>query len=92
MIETKLADAEVLMHLYNNAQCPGPTSMAWLAYEWKSMSLDEAEKIVEKNGEYQHYDYVKGRVVKTDITERPLNPRFYDRDNGEGAMAQALGS
>jgi hypothetical protein len=39
----------------------------------------------------QYFDYLHGRVMKIFATERPLFVALYDRDNGEGAAARALG-
>ena len=37
-----------------------------------------------------YFDYVKGRVMKVDITGDELNPWGFDRDNGEGAAERAI--
>jgi hypothetical protein len=39
-----------------------------------------------------YFDYLQGRVMKINLAERrDLMVRLYDRDNGEGAAARALG-
>lgn len=39
-----------------------------------------------------HFDYLQGRVMKINLAERrDLSVRLYDRDNGAGAAARALG-
>lgn len=45
---------------------------------------------VEKRKPY--FDYLRGRVMKVTIDRDggPLDPRLYDRDNGQGAAARAL--
>jgi len=97
LIETDLSPAEVLRLLYNRAICPG--GMAALAYRPGDMALCEAERIVkdqtrEIGGNQQQccVDYLKGRIIKTDVMERPLDSRLYDRDNGPDAMLDALTS
>ena len=32
-----------------------------------------------------YFDYVKGRVMKVDLSGDEFSPRLYDRDNGQGA-------
>jgi hypothetical protein len=53
----------------------------------------EASDIIENRlieGAGLYFDYLGGRVMKVDIAGDTLNPRLYDRDNGEGAAARAL--
>lgn len=37
-------------------------------------------------------DYVQSRAIKTDLSGDELDPRLYDRDAGDGAMARAIDS
>jgi hypothetical protein len=37
-----------------------------------------------------HVDYLRGRIIKVDFTSHELDPRLYDRDNGDGAAERAL--
>ena len=37
-----------------------------------------------------YFDYLQGRVMKVRIQGDELDPRLYDRDNGEGAAEQAI--
>jgi hypothetical protein len=37
-----------------------------------------------------YFDYLRGRVMKVDITGDELDPWGFDRDNGEGAAERAL--
>jgi hypothetical protein len=88
-----LTDAEVLAALYNAAK---PLGMGWLNYSPEPMSTEEAEKVLEEARRYSAYpedvyfDYLDGRVVKTSIGEGEIDPRLYDRDNGEGAARAAI--
>lgn len=53
------------------------------------MSTDEAQELLDSGQTY--FDYLKGRVMKVDLSGDKLNPFLYDRDNGQGAAAAALG-
>lgn len=54
------------------------------------MSEADAEIVIKEQGLY--FDYLRGRVMKVDISGDVLEPRLYDRDNGEGAAERALAS
>lgn len=81
---SKLEKAAVLAALYNNAMVLG---MGALQFVPGDLAIQEAEKMVE---DHTYFDYVKGRVMKVDLSGDELNPRLYDRDNGEGAAQRAL--
>ena len=36
------------------------------------------------------FDYIGGRVIKTDISGDSIDPSLYDRDNGEGRALEAI--
>lgn len=88
-----LDKAEVLMALYHRGQVQG---LGTLEASSSVMSLETAKEFVEeattnaRHGEVIYFDYVLGRVIKTEIGHDELNPRLYDRDNGQGAAAAAL--
>ena len=52
------------------------------------MSEADAAKAIEAQG--MHFDYLFGRVMKISIDGDELEPRLYDRDNGEGAAERAI--
>jgi hypothetical protein len=55
-----------------------------------TLSPEERAQYLERHG--LHFDYVQGRVIKVNLGEREaLYVGLYDRDNGEGAAARALG-
>lgn len=83
---SKLSKAEVLRRLYNRS---GPQGMGIVHYKPEPMTLEQAQVIVDKVPSL-YFDYVQGRVMKVDLSGDQLNPRLYDRDNGEGAAAAAL--
>ncbi len=81
-----LSRADVLAALYNNAK-PQGMGMGFLHYEAEDMGRTEAALLL-REGAY--FDYVKGRVMKVDLSTSVLNPRLYDRDNGEGAAFRVI--
>lgn len=52
------------------------------------LTMVEAERIVSSTVDF---DYFMGRSIKVNVAERPLKIARYDRDNGAGAAARALG-
>ena len=77
--------AEVLAKLYNASQ---PQGMGFLQAEYKDMTTEQAQEILDSGETY--FDYLKGRVMKVDLSCNELDPRLYDRDNGQGAAAAAI--
>ena len=82
---SRMDKAEVLMRLYNAAQ---PQGMGFLQYTPDDMKLEEATELLSEGPPY--FDYVRGRVLKVNLSKDALDPRLYDRDNGQGAAARAL--
>lgn len=82
---SKLDKAAVLAALYNHAL---PQRTRFLHFDPKPMTVEEAQKILETGQTY--FDYVKGRVMKVDLSREFLDTRLYDRDNGPGAAENAI--
>ena len=85
-----LDKSEVLAALYNNAK---PQGMGFLHYDPTPMTKEQASELLEyykKEDPIIYFDYLKGRVMKIRISEDSLNPRLYDRDNGQGACLRAI--
>jgi hypothetical protein len=86
--------AHLLAALYNVAHCPG--GMAALAFRVGDMNINEAMQLVNEaekvlpRGQEVYFDYVHGRVLKVRLNGYSLDPRLYDRDNGEGAAARVV--
>ena len=78
--------AEVLAALYNASQ---PLGLGFLQFKPEPMTKAEAEEILKEN-KTGYFDYLKGRVMKIDLSGDQLDPRLYDRDNGDGAAFEAL--
>lgn len=83
---SKMNKAEVLAVLYNNSK---PQGMGFLHFDPAVMSKEEAEQFLIDNPR-QYFDYLKGRVLKVDLSGKQFDPRLYDRDNGQGAAALAV--
>ena len=37
-----------------------------------------------------YFDYLEGRVMKIDLSGDTVDPRGYDRDNGQGAVQKVI--
>jgi hypothetical protein len=52
------------------------------------MTEEDAAEVIAAQGMY--FDYLRGRVMKISIDGDELEPRLYDRDNGQGAAERAI--
>lgn len=84
---SKLDKAKVLAALYNNSK---PLGMGMLHYTPKDMMTSEAQEILNTGQTY--FDYLIGRVMKSEIGGDNFDPCLYDRDNGDGAALKAIES
>lgn len=78
--------AEVLARLYNAAK---PLGMGILDFEEGDMPIEEAREMLATG--HTFFDYVKGRVMKVNLSGDSFDPFMYDRDNGPDAARTALG-
>ncbi|KAJ0417068.1 hypothetical protein BJY00DRAFT_316183 [Aspergillus carlsbadensis] len=62
---------------YENRNVPPP-----------SWDAEEAQQIAKRFN--WSFDYVRGRVIKSDLSGDEVNPEWYDRDNGKGAFAEVV--
>ena len=76
-----LNKADVLAALYNGSR---PLGMGFLHCDPTPMAREEAQEILNEDRR-PYFDYLKGRVMKIDLSGDELNPYLYDRDNGNGA-------
>ena len=81
---SKKDKAEVLAALYNASH---PLGFGRLLYDPNPMSIEEARMFLQETMEF---DYLKGRVMKIDLTGNLLETSLYDRDNGEGAAEKVI--
>lgn len=92
-----LGKAAVLAALYNASK---PLGLGILHFDPAPMTVAEAQVVLNGRMEYDehlegnqdrlYFDYLKGRVMKTDLSGDELSPWGYDRDNGEGAAQRAI--
>jgi len=76
--------ALVLAALYNASR---PLGSGWVAFDPKPMMREEARAMLERD---TYFDYVKGRVVKVDLSSDDVSLAAYDRDNGSSAGERAI--
>jgi hypothetical protein len=83
-----LNQAAVLAALYNNSRQQG---MGFNHTRGQApMSVAQAEMLLKQKGAFD-FDYLHGRVLKVWVSpDGELDPRLYDRDNGQGAAERAL--
>lgn len=97
---TGYSKAAVLAALYNASH---PLGMGFMHFDPEPMTEADAEAVIADGDDHAaalaaigahrpslYFDYVKGRVMKVDIAGDTLDPRLYDRDNGDGAAARAI--
>ena len=75
---------EILAALYNASQ---PLGMGILHFTPEDMTTAEAAELLK---EQDYFDYLKGRIMKIDLSSDELRTGGYDRDNGEGAVQRVL--
>ena len=76
--------AEILTALYNRSK---PLGLGFLHFTPEDMTVQEARELLKEN---TYFDYLKGRVMKIDLSSDKLDPYLYDRDNGAGACERIL--
>ena len=79
-----LDKAKVLAALYNAAR---PQGLGFLQYDEKPMTEEEARELLRGQ---TYFDYLKGRVMKVDLSGDSLREDMYDRDNGAGSVERIL--
>jgi hypothetical protein len=84
MIEIKGRKAAVLAALYNASKTQGAGALHFTA---SPMTEDTAQSHLEVQ---TYFDYLNGRVMKVNMAGDTLDPRLYDRDNGQGAAERAV--
>lgn len=82
---SKLKKADVLAALYNSSKQQGMGFMH--ARGATGMDASEAAELLKHE---TYFDYLHGRVMKVELRGDILDPRLYDRDNGEGAAQRAI--
>jgi len=81
---TGLSKAAVLAVLYNASK---PQGMGFMHYDSTPMTEKEAEGLLKRD---TYFDYLKGRVMKIDLSSDEVGTGSYNRDNGSGAAERAI--
>jgi len=84
---SKLDKAEVLAALYNASR---PQGMGFLQADPNDMAVEEARELLAQAGPRPYFDYLKGRVMKIDLSSDELRTGLYNRDLGPNAAEEAL--
>lgn len=79
-----LNKADVLAALYNASK---PQGMGFMQYDPKSMTRETAEEYLKST---TYFDYLKGRVMKINLSGKEFDSWAYNRDNGDGAAEKVI--
>lgn len=82
---SKMNKAKILAALYNNSK---PLGMGALHFDPQPMTEQEAQELLDSG--QTHFDYLKGRVMKIDLSGDKLSTWGYNRDIGENAAETVL--
>lgn len=81
---SKLNKAQVLASLYNATHAQG---LGWIDFDPAPMTEQEAAELLKERTDF---DYLKGRVMKVDLSKDEFDPWLYDRDNYDGAALDVI--
>lgn len=86
MVDTKgLRKSAVLAALYNASK---PQGLGFFHFDPAPMTEGEAEELLKTS---TYFDYLKGRVMKVDLSnDDGFEEWLYDRDNGNGAAQRTI--
>lgn len=89
MIDIKGIDkATLVAALFNNSK---PRGLGFFSEKHNSeMTKESAQKYLDKGQTY--FDYLEGRAMKIDVSGNKMDPRQYDRDNGNGVANKVVES
>ena len=83
-----LDKAAVLAALYNASK---PLGLGIRFFDSAVMTVPEAAELLEESKAWDcYFDYLKGRMMKVDLSGDDLSFWLYDRDNGAGAAQRAI--
>lgn len=88
---SNLPKSKVLSALFNAS---APRGLGFM-YPSAPMVDDDATEIVnalQGDGRDLYFNYLRGRVMKVDITHDTFDPWLFDREYGQGAAARAIDS
>lgn len=81
---SNLNKAEILASLFNASR---PLGMGFMQNHCEAMSVEEAEELLKKA---TSFDYVRGRVMKINLSGNELRTGLYNRDNGQDAAERVI--
>lgn len=81
---SKVNKAKLLAALYNKSR---PLGMGFLHYNPAQMTEQEAAELLKVQTDF---DYLKGRVMKVDLSGDILETWCYNRDNGDNAAENII--
>ncbi len=87
---SKLQKCDVLAALYNRSS---PLGLGLVHFTPEDMTSEQAQKIIDEmksDGYPPKFDYLKGRVMKVDLSDDAVDTRLYDRDNGAGSGSEVI--
>lgn len=80
-----ISKGRVLAELYNASR---PLGLGFLHYDPTPMTECEANELLKH---CTYFDYIKGRVIKVDLSnDSEFDETLYDRDNGIGAAQKII--
>ena len=82
---SKKNKATVLAALYNASK---PQGLGFLQFDPTNMTEAEAQQLLDEG--YPDFDYLKGKIMKVDLSGDEFDPYWYDRNNGQGAAERAI--
>jgi len=80
-----LSKAAILAALYNASR---PQGMGFLNYDPTPMTEVYAQELLD--GGYVDFDYLKGRVMKINLSKDEVDTWSYNRDNGQNSRTLAI--
>ena len=83
---SNISKGKVLAALYNNSKVQG---FGAFHFDPKEMTESEANTLLK---DCTYFDYLKGRVMKIDLSGDSFDPYLYDRDNGNGKAERIVSS
>lgn len=83
---SKFDKADVLRLLYNSSKQQG---MGMLHFKAEDMTKKQAQALLDSSRD-KYFDYLQGRVMKTDLSGNDLRTALYNRDNGPDAAERVL--
>jgi len=85
-----LDKAAVLAALYNASH---PQGLGFVHADSNTMTIEEAQRLLDRAGLHKYFDYLKGRVMKIGLASNTsFEEVLYDRDNGQGVAARVIDS